>query len=121
MARITDKDLGWSKLMRQIKTEAAKGEQLTDVGWTDPELAERARHNEFGTATMDPQPFIRPAFDALRARLEEEQRRAAERVIDGKAADPQAAAELLADEIQSRAPVDTGALRDGVTVGEGQS
>ncbi|ELZ00767.1 HK97-gp10 family putative phage morphogenesis protein [Natrialba asiatica] len=66
---------------------------------------------EYGTSKMQAQPFLRPAV--------EEAVRDLDRII-GSDLDPDTIADTLANEIadnaQSRAPVDTGALRDSIEV-----
>lgn len=60
---VKDKDRGFKKLTKSLG-------QLTSatisIGYTKPELAQRAAWNEFGTSTIPPRPFMRRALDQRR-------------------------------------------------------
>ena len=40
-----------------------RGQIVGEVGIFDPEIAKRARYNEYGTRDIPARPFLRPAFD----------------------------------------------------------
>ena len=118
----TEKDLGWAKIMRSILEESKRGEQSFSVGFDDEHQAEKALFNEFGTANMPAQPFIRPAFEAQQRRVSGALEDAAHQVVDAaRVTGTHEAAEILKEEIQRRAPVDTGELRRSVKIVEGKS
>jgi len=70
-----------------------------------------ALHVEFGTSRMQAQPFLRPAVEDVVANID--------RYVDD-ADTPEELVEQLAEAIaeraRDRAPVDTGRLRDSITV-----
>lgn len=39
------------------------GQIIGEIGIFDPEIAKRARYNEYGTRDIPARPFLRPAFD----------------------------------------------------------
>lgn len=39
------------------------GQIIGEIGIFDPEVAKRARYNEYGTRDIPARPFLRPAFD----------------------------------------------------------
>jgi hypothetical protein len=66
MANVTDKDLGWKKILGELKKakglEVAVGilEGSTNEGVS---IAEYATYNEFGTADIPERPFMATSFD----------------------------------------------------------
>lgn len=120
---VSEKDLGWREIAKQIEAEAKKGAQVADVGWDDPEEATKAVASEFGTAHRSADPFIRPTFDSKRKTYQQQLEQVAEGVVSPRGARKglRQVAEQLRDDIADAAPVDTGDLRDAIVIREGKS
>lgn len=63
--RVTDKDLGYKAILRELHTLAGLE---ASAGVFDPEIAQYAAYNEFGTSNMPSRPFMRIAFDKLKVK-----------------------------------------------------
>ena len=63
-----------SEMMRHVThRQTIKGGQIVgEVGIFDPEIAKRARYNEYGTRDIPARPFLRPAFDETAPKAAEE-------------------------------------------------
>lgn len=48
------------------------GQIIGEIGIFDPEVAKRARYNEYGTRDIPARPFLRPAFDETAPKAAEE-------------------------------------------------
>ena len=48
------------------------GQIIGEIGIFDPEIAKRARYNEYGTRDIPARPFLRPAFDETAPKAAEE-------------------------------------------------
>lgn len=48
------------------------GQIVGEIGIFDPEVAKRARYNEYGTRDIPARPFLRPAFDETAPKAAEE-------------------------------------------------
>ena len=53
--------------------QTIKGGQIVgEIGIFDPEIAKRAKYNEYGTRDIPARPFLRPAFDETAPKAAEE-------------------------------------------------
>lgn len=119
----SDKDLGWDEIFAKILAEDKLGSQVVDVGWDEPHLASRALYVEFGTRGRPAHPFIRTTFDANRAKYQGRLVELAIAAVDPKGArrSLESVAELFRADLEAATPVDTGELRDGVTIRRGRT
>jgi len=88
MAAVTDRDLGWKKIKREIakaaQLEVAVG-ILTGTNADGTSIAEYATYNEFGTDRIPSRPFMRTAFDENIAKIAADMDAQGARVSTGQA------------------------------------
>lgn len=93
MAAVTDRDLGWKKIKREVlkaaQLEVAVG-ILEGTNSDGTSIAEYATYNEFGTETIPSRPFMRTAFDENVATIANDMDAQGAKVVTGQATTRQA-------------------------------
>lgn len=84
-SKSTDKDLGWSDFIKELKELRKHPAGSVDVGFFAPEIAQRAAFNEFGTRRIPSRPFIRSTVDANQKKYNKGMTRAGARTAGGMA------------------------------------
>lgn len=86
---VVDRDLGWNKIKAEMRKahnlEVAVGVQQGSTNKEGASIAEYGTYNEFGTSRIPSRPFMATSFDASKAQIDADFRRAAKGIASGEA------------------------------------